>query len=85
MGADGGGQGAFPGAGRPRAGGHRCRADRHQEVLPVAGELALDWDTLTRSVDPDQELVVRTAEAGTRRTTPCASSPRGPPVGPPSP
>ena len=33
---------------------------------PVAGELVLDWDTLTASTDPDQQLVVWTAEVGTR-------------------
>ncbi|MFF5307952.1 helix-turn-helix domain-containing protein [Streptomyces massasporeus] len=32
---------------------------------PVAGELALDWDTLTCSTDPGQQLVVWTAEPGT--------------------
>ncbi|WP_328906348.1 helix-turn-helix transcriptional regulator [Streptomyces sp. NBC_00234] len=32
---------------------------------PVAGDLTLDWDTLTASTDPDQQLVVWTAEAGT--------------------
>ncbi|WP_030619281.1 helix-turn-helix domain-containing protein [Streptomyces fulvoviolaceus] len=32
---------------------------------PVAGELSLDWDTLTASTDPDQQLVVWTAEVGT--------------------
>lgn len=31
---------------------------------PVAGELRLDWDTLTASTDPDQQLVVWTAEVG---------------------
>jgi hypothetical protein len=31
---------------------------------PVAGELSLDWDTLTASTDPDQQLVVWTAEGG---------------------
>ncbi|MCH0556795.1 helix-turn-helix domain-containing protein [Streptomyces sp. MUM 16J] len=31
---------------------------------PVAGELSLDWDTLTASTDPDQQLVVWTAEVG---------------------
>ncbi|MFC8069415.1 helix-turn-helix domain-containing protein [Streptomyces sp. NPDC057293] len=31
---------------------------------PVAGELSLDWDTLSASTDPDQQLVVWTAEAG---------------------
>ncbi|MER5184933.1 helix-turn-helix transcriptional regulator [Streptomyces sp. NPDC002896] len=31
---------------------------------PVAGELCLDWDTLTASTDPDQQLVVWTAEVG---------------------
>ncbi|MCL7380007.1 helix-turn-helix domain-containing protein [Streptomyces sp. 35G-GA-8] len=29
---------------------------------PIAGELSLDWDTLTASTDPDQQLVVWTAE-----------------------
>ncbi|MGW3817337.1 helix-turn-helix domain-containing protein [Streptomyces sp. NPDC005046] len=32
---------------------------------PVAGKLVLDWDTLTASTDPDQQLVVWTAEVGT--------------------
>ncbi|MFE6037333.1 helix-turn-helix domain-containing protein [Streptomyces sp. NPDC056452] len=32
---------------------------------PVAGELSLDWDTLTATTDPDQQLVVWTAEPGT--------------------
>lgn len=32
---------------------------------PVAGELALDWDTLTATTDPDQQLVIWTAEVGT--------------------
>ncbi|MFE6756215.1 helix-turn-helix transcriptional regulator [Streptomyces sp. NPDC057684] len=32
---------------------------------PVAGDLTLDWDTLTASTDPDQQLVVWTAEVGT--------------------
>ncbi|MFI8183853.1 helix-turn-helix transcriptional regulator [Actinacidiphila glaucinigra] len=31
---------------------------------PVAGELSLDWDTLTATTDPDQKLVIWTAEAG---------------------
>lgn len=48
---------------------------------PVAGELSLDWDTLSASTDPDQQLVVRTAEPGTSTTTGCASSPRGPRTG----
>jgi transcriptional regulator with XRE-family HTH domain len=32
---------------------------------PVAGALSLDWDTLTASTDPDQQLVIWTAEVGT--------------------
>ncbi|MGW8688551.1 helix-turn-helix transcriptional regulator [Streptomyces sp. NPDC055817] len=32
---------------------------------PVAGDLTLDWDTLTASTDPDQQLVLWTAEVGT--------------------
>ncbi|KOT95009.1 XRE family transcriptional regulator [Streptomyces sp. NRRL F-5755] len=31
---------------------------------PVVGDLTLDWDTLTASTDPDQQLVIWTAEAG---------------------
>ncbi|MFH9612022.1 helix-turn-helix domain-containing protein [Streptomyces sp. NPDC017448] len=31
---------------------------------PVAGKLSLDWDTLTATTDPDQQLVVWTAEVG---------------------
>jgi transcriptional regulator with XRE-family HTH domain len=32
---------------------------------PVAGELTLDWDALTCSTDPDQQLVIWTAAPGT--------------------
>ncbi|MEW1723103.1 helix-turn-helix transcriptional regulator [Streptomyces sp. NPDC093109] len=32
---------------------------------PVAGDLSLDWDTLTASTDPDQQLIIWTAEVGT--------------------
>ncbi|MEU9208630.1 helix-turn-helix domain-containing protein [Streptomyces sp. NPDC048415] len=32
---------------------------------PVAGELVLDWDTLTCSTDPDQQVIIWTAAAGT--------------------
>lgn len=37
---------------------------RGSKVLhhPVAGELTLDWDALTCTTDPDQQLVVWTAE-----------------------
>lgn len=31
---------------------------------PLVGELTLDWDTLTASTDPDQQLVIWTAEPG---------------------
>lgn len=31
---------------------------------PVAGELTLDWETLSSSLDPEQQLVVLTAETG---------------------
>ncbi|MEU8675455.1 helix-turn-helix transcriptional regulator [Streptomyces sp. NPDC048560] len=31
---------------------------------PVVGELSLDWDTLTASTDPGQQLVIWTAAAG---------------------
>ncbi|UKD57672.1 helix-turn-helix domain-containing protein [Amycolatopsis sp. FU40] len=48
-------------------GDHRVTArDRGSKVLkhPVAGELTLDWDALTCAADPDQQLVVWTAEPG---------------------
>jgi transcriptional regulator with XRE-family HTH domain len=32
---------------------------------PVAGELTLDWDTLVCATDPDQQLIIWTAEPGT--------------------
>ena len=32
---------------------------------PVVGDLTLDWDTLTCAIDPDQQIIVWTAEAGT--------------------
>ncbi|WP_435222966.1 helix-turn-helix domain-containing protein [Streptomyces sp. Tue6028] len=32
---------------------------------PVVGELSLDWDTLTASTDPEQQLVIWTAAVGT--------------------
>ncbi|MFF3373768.1 helix-turn-helix domain-containing protein [Streptomyces sp. NPDC002680] len=32
---------------------------------PVAGELSLDWDTLTASIDSEQVLIVLTAKPGT--------------------
>jgi hypothetical protein len=32
---------------------------------PAVGELTLDWDTLTSDADPDQQLIVYTAEPGT--------------------
>jgi hypothetical protein len=31
---------------------------------PVVGDLPLDWDTLTATTDPDQHLVVWTAQPG---------------------
>jgi transcriptional regulator with XRE-family HTH domain len=33
---------------------------------PVVGEITLDWDTLTYDADPDQQLIVYTAEPGSR-------------------
>ncbi len=33
---------------------------------PVVGALTLDWDTLTSAADPEQHLVVWTAEPGSR-------------------
>lgn len=32
---------------------------------PVVGEITLDWDTLTYDADPDQQIIVWTAEPGT--------------------
>jgi len=32
---------------------------------PVAGELDLDWSTLTDAADPDQQLIALTAAPGT--------------------
>lgn len=48
--------------------GEHCVAARNVGTKsfhhPVAGDLTLDWDTLTASTDPDQQLVIWTAEAG---------------------
>jgi hypothetical protein len=33
---------------------------------PVVGELRLDWDALTSDAEPDQQLIVYTAEPGSR-------------------
>ncbi|MFD8916057.1 helix-turn-helix domain-containing protein [Streptomyces sp. NPDC059575] len=49
-------------------GDHRVAGrTRGSKVLrhPVAGDLALDWDALACAADPDQQLVVWTAEPGT--------------------
>lgn len=49
-------------------GDHRVASlGRGSKVLrhPVAGELTLDWDALACATDPDQQLVVWTAEPGT--------------------
>ena len=32
----------------------------------VVGEITLDWDPLTSEVDPDQQLIIYTAEPGSR-------------------
>ncbi|SFW80105.1 hypothetical protein [Amycolatopsis australiensis] len=48
-------------------GDHRATArDRGSKVFkhPVAGELTLGWDALTCVADPEQQLVVWTAEPG---------------------
>lgn len=46
---------------------HVANRSRGTKVLrhPVAGELTLDWDALTCVGDPDQQLVVWSAEPGT--------------------
>jgi len=49
-------------------GDHRVTArERGSKTLrhPVAGELTLDWDALTCTSDPEQQLIVWTAEPGT--------------------
>ena len=33
---------------------------------PVVGEITLDWDALTSDAEPDLQLVVYTAERGSR-------------------
>src|SRR5881397_3685032 len=33
---------------------------------PVVGEITLDWDPLTSDADPDQQLIIYTAEPGSR-------------------
>jgi len=51
---------------------------------PITGELTLDWDTLTVSTDPDQQLLIWTAEPGTPHTTDSACWPSGLPPKKPS-
>ncbi|WP_052423247.1 helix-turn-helix domain-containing protein [Nonomuraea candida] len=49
-------------------GGHHVTVrDMGTKVIrhPVAGELTLDWSTLTCATDPDQQLIALTAEPGT--------------------
>ena len=41
------------------------RFGRKTFVHPVAGRLVLDWDTLVCATDPEQQLIVWTAEPGT--------------------
>jgi transcriptional regulator with XRE-family HTH domain len=36
---------------------------------PVVGEITLDWDALTSDAEPDQQLIVYTAEPGSRSET----------------
>ena len=31
---------------------------------PIVGEITLDWDTLTSTADPDQRIIIFTAEPG---------------------
>jgi hypothetical protein len=33
---------------------------------PVVGEITLDWDPFTSDADPDQQLIIYTAEPGSR-------------------
>jgi NAD(P)-dependent dehydrogenase (short-subunit alcohol dehydrogenase family) len=33
---------------------------------PVVGEITLEWDSLTSDAEPDQQLIVYTAEPGSR-------------------
>jgi hypothetical protein len=47
-----------------RAPGRRQKPCRKELHHPVVGDLTLDWGTLTCAADPDQRLIVRTAEPG---------------------
>ncbi len=42
------------------------RRGRRRYNHPVVGEITLDWDALTSEAEPDQQLVVYTAEPGSR-------------------
>jgi MmyB-like transcription regulator ligand binding domain len=42
------------------------RRGRRRYTHPVVGEITLDWDALTSDAEPDQQLVVYTAEPGSR-------------------
>jgi hypothetical protein len=51
---------------------------------PAAGDLTLDWQILTCRHDPDQFILIMTAEPGTPPIRHCASSPPGLPNTPTS-
>ena len=41
------------------------RSGKRRYNHPVVGDLTLEWQTLTSDADPDQQLIVFTAEPGT--------------------
>jgi hypothetical protein len=54
---------ASPLTGIPK--GHLAATVRSHDH-PVVGNLTLEWDALTSDVEPDQQLIVYTAERGSR-------------------
>jgi len=42
------------------------RRDTRRYNHPIVGEITLDWDALTSDAEPGQQLVVYTAEPGSR-------------------
>jgi hypothetical protein len=46
----------------------RCRETAGTRTYnhPIVGEITLDWDSLTSEADPDQHLIIYTAEPGSR-------------------
>jgi transcriptional regulator with XRE-family HTH domain len=42
------------------------RRGRRTYTHPIVGEITLDWDALTSDAEPDQQLIIYTAEPGSR-------------------